>query len=110
MTKFKNKYLIEFIRLPGWDSSDPGLYFITICSKNFQCWYGDVVDGKMALNEIGGVANSCWEEILDHLDNVELDEYVVMPNHVYGIIEITDEKTRHVVYRRDAINRVSTVG
>ncbi len=94
MTKYQDKYRIESARLPHWDYANPGMYFITICTKNFQHWFGDVVDGNMILNEMGGAANSYWEEIPDHFDNVELDEYVVMPNHVHGIICITDAKTR----------------
>lgn len=112
MTKYKNKYRIESTRLPHWDYGNPGTYFVTICTKKFQYWFGEVVNGKMVLNEMGEVADSCWAEIPDHFDHIELDEYVVMPNHVHGIIGIMDVetlpekvKTRHAVSLREHTNK-----
>ncbi len=78
------------IRLKGYDYSQAGLYFITICCHNRICRFGAVVDGKMILNDAGRIADSCWLEIPKHFPNAVLHEYIIMPNHVHGIIELTD--------------------
>jgi putative transposase len=77
------------IRLDGYDYSRPGNYFITICIHDpEQRIFGDVVDGRMILNENGKYVERCWNNIPIHFPNVVLDESVVMPNHVHGIIVI----------------------
>ncbi len=87
--KFKpEKHHRRSIRLKGYDYSQPGAYFITICTKNRECLFGNVVDGKMMLNDAGQIAQNCWLEIPDHYPNVILDEFVIMPNHIHGIIII----------------------
>ena len=77
------------IRLKGWDYSNPGHYFVTIDLKNRKCLFGKVIDNKMILNEFGKICNECWLAIPDHFENVKLDTYQIMPNHVHGIIVIT---------------------
>ncbi len=77
------------IRLKGWDYSNPGHYFVTIDLKNRKCLFGKVRDNKMILNEFGKICNECWLAIPDHFDNVKLDTYQIMPNHLHGIIVIT---------------------
>ncbi|MTK53241.1 transposase [Paludibacter sp.] len=77
------------IRLKGCDYSQAGLYFITICVQDRICLFGKVVNGKMELNEAGKIAVSCWLEIPAHFPNATLHEYVVMPNHIHGIIELS---------------------
>jgi len=79
------------IRLKGYDYTRPGAYFITICTHNREPLFGRVVDGEMVLNEYGEIVWACWREILDHFPHVELDAFVVMPNHVHGIIWIVDD-------------------
>ncbi|MCL6641864.1 MAG: transposase [Candidatus Bipolaricaulota bacterium] len=78
------------IRLKGYDYSQPGAYFITICTRERLCLFGEVVDGEMQLNEYGHIALECWKEIPLHFPQAELDAFVVMPNHVHGIIVIID--------------------
>jgi REP element-mobilizing transposase RayT len=78
------------IRLKGYDYSQEGAYFITICTQDRVCLFGDIVDGKMRLNDKGQHVEKCWHEILVHFPNVELDEFVIMPNHVHGILVIDD--------------------
>jgi len=91
MTLFKNKYRIESSRLKGWDYSSAGLYFVTICTEGRECVFGDLVDGEMQLSPIGEMAQQFWLEIPQHSSaNIQLDEFVVMPNHVHGIIGIVD--------------------
>ena len=81
------------IRLKGYDYSQPGLYFVTICAYNGQHLFGEVVRGKIILSGIGEIANTLWNEIKTHVHNVRLREFVVMPNHIHGIIEITKHVT-----------------
>lgn len=104
--KFKNKYRIESARLKGYNYSSAGAYFITICVKNRECLFGDVVNGKMEYSEIGEIAKQCWLEIPKHFSFVKLDEWIVMPNHVHGILFFTDHCDNE---RRDAKFCVSTI-
>jgi REP element-mobilizing transposase RayT len=76
------------IRLKGYDYTWAGAYFVTICTKDRACLFGDVVDGVMRLNQMGQIVWQCWLAIPDHFPHVLLDEFVVMPNHVHGIIVI----------------------
>ncbi|MCP9441172.1 MAG: hypothetical protein NNA20_01135 [Nitrospira sp.] len=78
------------LRLKGYDYSRPGAYFVTIVTQNRACLFGEVVDGAMRLNEIGKIVRQCWLDIPAHFAHTELDEFVVMPNHVHGIIVIID--------------------
>ena len=89
MTLFKNKYRIESARLRGYDYSSPGLYFVTICTKNRECFFGDVVNGEMDLSPIGDIVADEWQKTPQVRANVQLDEWVVMPNHLHGAIWIT---------------------
>lgn len=79
------------IRLRGYDYSRAGAYFITICTYHRECLFGEIIDGKMDLNDAGRVAEQCWNDIPGHFPYVELDAFVVMPNHVHGILIIMDE-------------------
>lgn len=88
MEKFKNKYRVESARLCGYDYGQNGVYFITICTKNRIHHFGKVSNGKMELSEIGKYASECWSNIPKHFPFVELGEFVIMPNHVHGIIII----------------------
>lgn len=86
--RFQNKYRIKSARLPNWNYGWNADYFITICTKNRECFFGNVVNGKMILNQIGAIANSCWLQIPEHFDYVLLENHVIMPNHMHGIIRI----------------------
>ena len=77
------------IRLKGYDYSRAGAYFVTICTKNRECLFGDVVDGNMRLNPIGRIIHDQWNGIPHRFPDVNLDEFVVMPNHIHGIFAIT---------------------
>ena len=78
------------IRLKGYDYSQAGLYFVTICTENRQHLFGEIQNGEMVLNYCGKIANILWYEIKNHIRNVRLHEFVIMPNHLHGIIEITN--------------------
>jgi len=89
MTLFRNKYRVESIRRPDWDYSSPGLYFVTICTCEMKMFFGVVVNSEMKLSTIGKCAEEQWKAIPSHFTNVALDEFVVMPNHLHGIIKIS---------------------
>lgn len=84
--KFQNKYRIPSARAPWWDYGQDAAYFVTMCTKDRKHFFGDVVNGIMKLSHVGIIADLLWNEIKNHADNIELDEYVVMPNHVHGIV------------------------
>lgn len=73
-------------RLRNFNYSSSGYYFITICTENRQKYFGDVINNKIILNQYGEIVNKYWLEIQKHYNNVELDEFQIMPNHVHGII------------------------
>jgi putative transposase len=76
------------IRLKDYDYSQAGAYFVTICTNNKECLFGDVINGAMQLNEMGIVAQQCWDAIPEHFPKTFLDEFILMPNHMHGIIVI----------------------
>lgn len=82
------------IRMKWYDYSSEWWYFITICTKNHVKWFGNVSDWKMNLNKYGRIVEKCWYEIPNHYNNCVLDEFVIMPNHVHGILFIGDEYIR----------------
>jgi len=93
LTLSKNKYRIESIRLPGYDYSQPGGYFITIVTHNRQCLFGEIVNGEMRLNEYGELVKTEWQKTGIIRPNIVIDAFVVMPNHFHGILIITDTDT-----------------
>ena len=76
------------IRLKGYDYSQSGLYFITICVQNRHCLFGEIENGEMICNEYGKIAATEWINTESIRDNIRLHEYIIMPNHIHGIIEI----------------------
>ena len=84
--KYKNKYRITSARLQSWDYGWAGAYFITICTKNKVNYFGNIVDGQTQLSSIGILADVFWHEIKNHAKNVRLGEFIVMPNHIHGIL------------------------
>jgi putative transposase len=78
------------LRLKGYDYTQPGAYFVTICTQDRICLFETIVDGKMNLNEAGQMVEKCWKEIPTHFPHVVLDQLIIMPNHVHGILFIVD--------------------
>jgi len=107
--KFQNKYRIDSTRLQNWNYSSNGKYFITICTCEMEHFFGKVANEKMLQNKIGELANRYWHEIPNHFPYVHLDEFIVMPNHIHGILVIDDPynggKRKD---NRDSINAVCT--
>ena len=82
------------IRLKGCDYTQAGAYFVTLCARDKACIFGAVVDGGTRLNEYGREVADCWLWLAEQYPYVVLDEWVVMPNHLHGIIVITDGNGR----------------
>jgi putative transposase len=91
---FNNKYRIPSARLENWNYSNQAMYFITICTKNRHTFFGSIVNSILHPTEIGKIAHSEWyKSIALRPDmNLELGEFVIMPNHIHGIIIIGENK------------------
>ncbi len=74
------------IRLRQYDYSQTGAYFITVCTYNRNCLFGKIINGRIELNDAAKVVNQCWLEIPNHFLDIQVDEFVIMPNHLHGII------------------------
>ncbi len=92
---YKNKFRIASTRLINWDYKTPWWYFVTINTKSHQEYFGVVKNGKVIINDIGKIVNEYWLEIPKHYTSVELDYFVIMPNHIHGIIIINNVETGH---------------
>ena len=86
-------------RLPDFNYSQAGGYFVTICAKNKETYFGDIFNGHMELSKVGEIAQKIWLEIPNSFENVMIDEYVIMPNHIHGIIMITNNNRRNLIYQ-----------
>lgn len=76
------------IRLRGYDYASPGAYFVTLCTQDRLCLFGEISEGEMHLNEIGHMIKRWWLSIPRKFEHVDIDAYVIMPNHLHGIIVI----------------------
>lgn len=94
MTYDPERHHRRSIRLKGFDYTQPGAYFVTICTQDRACLFGEVVDGEMRLNEAGRMIQSVWREIPAFYADVDTDEFVVMPNHIHGIIVLVGTTPR----------------
>ncbi len=81
------------IRLKEYDYSQAGGYFVTICTKNRICFFGKVEDKKMVLNDSGKMIQTEWLELSNRFNQIELDQFIVMPNHFHGIIIINNDES-----------------
>ncbi len=90
MTYNPNIHHRRSVRLIDYDYSQEGLYFVTICVQKWQCIFGGIVDNEMILNKYGQIAHDEWTKTPEIRSNVQLDVFVVMPNHIHGIIIINE--------------------
>lgn len=97
MDRFQNKYRIPSTRLQNWDYRWIGAYFITICTKDRINYFGQIENYEMELSHIGIIADIFWNEIPHHSQNVELGAYIVMPNHIHGILIISQNDVESVI-------------
>jgi REP element-mobilizing transposase RayT len=112
ITTERIEYNPHSVRLKGYNYTQPGAYFVTICAYARTYFFGEIKDGMMFLNNYGEIARSCWNEISLHFPDVKYNPVVVMPNHLHGIIIISKGlaspvETRHAVSR---INGLQNAG
>lgn len=89
-----NKHNRRSIRLMDYDYSQSGAYFVTICTRNRACVLGEISDGHVLLNESGEIVADTWLWLENHYRHVELDQWLIMPNHLHGIILIGENSCR----------------
>jgi putative transposase len=77
------------LRLRGYNYSRPGFYFVTICTRYHTHWLGDAVNNKILLNAAGDILQSVWNTLPDRFPGLKIDQFVLMPNHIHGIIILT---------------------
>jgi putative transposase len=101
-------------RLKNYDYSTPGYYFVTICTQNRQCWLGEVQNSQMKLNSNGRIVEEAWRNLPSHFPTVQLDQYILMPNHLHGILVVgatfMAPKTKAKTPTQGVINHVPTFG
>ena len=97
------------IRLQGYDYSQVGLYFITICTFEKQHLFGKITNGKMILNAFGNIAQNEWVKTTEIRQNIDMLEYIIMPNHMHGIILINDNDDGRGTVHRAPTYRAPTV-
>jgi REP element-mobilizing transposase RayT len=85
-----NKHHRRSIRLSGYDYSQKGIYFVTVCTQNREHLFGRIENGEMQMNDAGRMVEFTWFDLPNHNPHIVLDEFVVMPDHVHGVILITD--------------------
>jgi putative transposase len=109
---FLNKFRIPSARLQNWDYGWKGIYYITICTKGRNHYFGKITEIAMELSDIGMFAQQLWSEIPNHFPFVDLDSFVVMPNHIHGILIIdkNDKLSSDIDFKEDfnsAINDIT---
>lgn len=90
--KFQGKYRIDSARLQNWDYGSNGAYFITICTQNREHYFGEIENAKMQVSPAGAIAHVLWHQIKSHAKNISLGEFIVMPNHVHGILILEENE------------------
>ena len=96
--KYLGKYRVRSARYKGWDYRTSAHYFITICTANKQDFFGEIPLDKMIISPVGAIAHILWHEMIHHYPKelIELGEFIVMPNHVHGIITLNNNvETQH---------------
>jgi len=91
VTLYQNKYRVESARLCDWDYRARGWYFVTICAHKRASIFGEIADGEVQLFRVGQIAKSELQSVHTHYNNVQIDSFVVMPNHVHAIVAIDGE-------------------
>jgi REP element-mobilizing transposase RayT len=92
-------------RLKDYEYSQNGYYFVTICTKNREEWFGKIENRQMILNNSGEIAKHFWMKIPEHFNNISLDEFTVMPNHVHGVVIIENASVLRNAYMHSLQNK-----
>ncbi|AFZ04451.1 transposase [Calothrix sp. PCC 6303] len=110
MTLYRNKYRVESTRLPSRDYAANGLYFITICTDKRRHFFGNIQEFAMQLSDVGKIAEQFWLEIPNHFQHTNIDSFVIMPNHVHGIIIIDKLDNDNIVHSRNVPDESNQFG
>ena len=92
MINYRDRHHRRSLRLSGYDYSQNGAYFVTVCTQNRECLFGKIENGEMLLNNAGRIVLEEWVKTAEIRSNIELDECVVMPNHFHGILVVSDRR------------------
>jgi len=93
------------VRLKEYDYSSPGAYFVTVVTHRYECIFGKIIDQEMQMNDLGRIVQKCWVVLPDHFLDIEIQPFVVMPNHIHGIITIIEKDRRGTIYRAPTIEK-----
>jgi len=100
--RFADKFKTSSARLQNFDYSSSGNYFITICTLNHNNFFGKINNSKMELNQKGIITNDCLIQIPNHFNNIILNEYVIMPNHIHLLLNLKQTPFNPVETHHDA--------
>lgn len=104
MERYKNKYRIQSHRMPGWDYSGNGYYFITLVTQNRVCNLGQINNGEMKLSAFGKIVETQWYKSFEIRNELFLDEFIIMPNHIHAIIVLEKNETGTTNNSSDGLN------
>lgn len=102
--KFNDKYRIASARLQDYDYSSLNAYFITICTKDRECFFGEIINEKLQETTQAKICQNVWNELPNYFSNCFLDSFIIMPDHVHGIIVLTESDLTN----KNKINRDAT--
>ncbi len=105
----EQEYKTKSMRLKSWDYTTPWWYFVTISTHNHKNYFGQIISGEIQLNEIGKVTQYEWLKTAELRGNVELDEYIIMPNHIHAIVILNEDNISRNVTKRDVARYVTTL-
>jgi REP element-mobilizing transposase RayT len=105
MTLYKDKYRVKSARLKGWDYTSAGWYFVTICTRNRMPFFGEIIAGEMHPSPLGQIVTYEWQRTERIRSYVSLDEWVIMPNHLHGIIILHTNKSAVETSRSNSVDR-----
>jgi REP element-mobilizing transposase RayT len=101
----KGKYRSDTIRLQKWDYNWNASYFITICTENRAHFFGEIINKKIHLSEVGQIAQQIWLEIPKQFDYVKLEAFIVMPNHIHGIVHVSKTNEHYKIDNQNVITQ-----
>jgi putative transposase len=107
MTLFGEQYRIESAHKSNWDYTLPGCYFVTVCTRERKPHFGRVVNATMNLSPIGECAHACWKEVPQHHQHIDIDDFVVMPNHIHGIVIIGGPERLPELRKREKFKQIA---
>jgi putative transposase len=103
------RYHRRSIRLDGYDYRQAGAYFVTICTQDRECLLGQISNGEVTTTPAGDMVQTVWDALPQHYPGVDIDAFVVMPNHVHGIIVLTGQPAQAALSLPDVVHRLKSL-